>query len=93
MRSLLQTALSCFPALIVAFEEKLRTRLQSHLVEVEYIITQDDTVGKRLDFMMQELHREDNTIDSKSINLEITRVSMELKVIIEQMQEHPQKIK
>lgn len=68
------------------------SRLQAHLDEVERIINQGGAVGKRLDFMMQELHREANTIGSKSVDLEITRISMELKVIIEQMREQVQNI-
>ena len=124
MRQLLQSALPRIPALIAAFEEKLRTRLeeilgsnederihqeitlfagkidvdeelsrlQAHLDEVERILKKGGAAGKRLDFMMQELHREANTIGSKSVDLEITRVSMELKVIIEQMREQVQNI-
>lgn len=68
------------------------SRLQAHLDEVERILNKGGAVGKRLDFMMQELHREANTIGSKSVDLEITRVSMELKVIIEQMREQVQNI-
>ena len=68
------------------------SRLQAHLDEVERIIHKGGAAGKRLDFMMQELHREANTIGSKSVDLEITRISMELKVIIEQMREQVQNI-
>jgi uncharacterized protein (TIGR00255 family) len=68
------------------------SRLQAHLDEVERILKKGGAAGKRLDFMMQELHREANTIGSKSVDLEITRVSMELKVIIEQMREQVQNI-
>ncbi|MDV6347609.1 YicC/YloC family endoribonuclease [Nitrosomonas sp. Is35] len=68
------------------------SRLQAHLDEVERIINKGGAVGKQLDFMMQELHREANTIGSKSVDLEITRISMELKVIIEQMREQVQNI-
>ncbi|WP_295625748.1 YicC/YloC family endoribonuclease [uncultured Nitrosomonas sp.] len=68
------------------------SRLQAHLDEVERILNKGGCVGKRLDFMMQELHREANTIGSKSVDLEITRISMELKVIIEQMREQVQNI-
>ncbi|MBX9917756.1 MAG: YicC family protein [Nitrosomonas sp.] len=124
MRQLLQSAAPRIPALIAAFEEKLRTRLeeilgtqenerihqeitlfaskidvdeelsrlQAHIDEVERIINKGGAVGKQLDFMMQELHREANTIGSKSVDLEITRISMELKVIIEQMREQVQNI-
>lgn len=124
MRQLLVTASPRIPALIAAFEEKLRTRieeilgnqederirqeitlfagkidvdeelsrLQSHLDEVERILKKGGSVGKRLDFMMQELNREANTIGSKSVDLEISRISMELKVLIEQMREQVQNI-
>lgn len=124
MRQLLQSASPRIPALIAAFEEKLRTRLeeilgtqederihqeitlfaskidvdeelsrlQAHLDEVERIINKGGAVGKQLDFMMQELNREANTIGSKSVDLEISRISMELKVLIEQMREQVQNI-
>ncbi|OQW40669.1 MAG: hypothetical protein A4S08_12995 [Proteobacteria bacterium SG_bin4] len=68
------------------------SRLQAHLDEVERILNQGGVVGKRLDFMMQELHREANTIGSKSVDLEISRISMELKVLVEQMREQVQNI-
>lgn len=68
------------------------SRLQAHLDEVERILDKGGSVGKRLDFMMQELNREANTIGSKSVDLEISRISMELKVIIEQMREQVQNI-
>lgn len=68
------------------------SRLQAHLDEVERILNQGGAVGKRLDFMMQELHREANTIGSKSVDLEISRIAMELKVFIEQMREQVQNI-
>lgn len=68
------------------------SRLQAHLDEVERILNQGGAVGKRLDFMMQELHREANTIGSKSVDLEISRISMELKVLVEQMREQVQNI-
>ncbi|MEK6684905.1 MAG: DUF1732 domain-containing protein, partial [Pseudomonadota bacterium] len=68
------------------------SRLQAHLDEVERILNKGGAAGKRLDFMMQELHREANTIGSKSVDLEISRISMELKVIIEQMREQVQNI-
>ncbi|TXI18685.1 MAG: YicC family protein [Nitrosomonas sp.] len=68
------------------------SRLQAHLDEVERILKKGGSVGKRLDFMMQELNREANTLGSKSVDLEISRISMELKVIIEQMREQVQNI-
>ena len=68
------------------------SRLQTHLNEVERILTKGGTAGKRLDFMMQELNREANTIGSKSADLEITNISMAMKVLIEQMREQVQNI-
>lgn len=68
------------------------SRLQTHLSEVERILNKGGAVGKRLDFMMQELNREANTIGSKSVDLEISNISMALKVLIEQMREQIQNI-
>lgn len=67
-------------------------RLQTHLDEVEAVLTRDEPVGRRLDFLMQELNREANTLGSKSNDVEMTRVSVELKVLIEQMREQIQNI-
>ncbi len=124
MRQLMQNAAPRIPALLNAFEEKLRTRIEealgaleedrirqeitlfagkidvdeelsrlhAHLDEVDRILKKGGVVGKRLDFMMQELNREANTLGSKSVDLEISRISMELKVIIEQMREQVQNI-
>ncbi len=75
----------------VDVDEEL-SRLQTHLSEVERILTKGGTVGKRLDFMMQELNREANTIGSKSVDLEISNISMALKVLIAQMREQIQNI-
>ncbi|MEO6561702.1 MAG: DUF1732 domain-containing protein, partial [Nitrosospira sp.] len=49
-------------------------------------------IGKRLDFLMQELNREANTIGSKSVDVEVSKISLELKVLIEQMREQVQNI-
>ncbi|MBV1774471.1 YicC family protein [Burkholderiaceae bacterium DAT-1] len=68
------------------------SRLSAHTSEVRRILKQKGPVGKRLDFLMQELHREANTLGSKSVSLESTQVSMELKVLIEQMREQVQNI-
>lgn len=124
MRQLMQDAAPRIPALLAAFEEKLRTRIEealgaleedrirqeitlfagkidvdeelsrlhTHLDEVDRILKKGGVVGKRLDFMMQELNREANTLGSKSVDLEISRISMELKVLIEQMREQVQNI-
>ena len=75
----------------IDIDEEL-SRLQTHLDEVERILNKGGAVGKRLDFMMQELNREANTIGSKSVDLEISNISMALKVLIEQMREQIQNI-
>jgi uncharacterized protein (TIGR00255 family) len=67
-------------------------RLESHVVEVQSVLQRDEPVGRRLDFLMQELNREANTLGSKSINSETTNHSVELKVLIEQMREQIQNI-
>ena len=68
-------------------------RLRTHIPEVRRIVTeQSGSIGKRLDFLMQELNREANTLGSKSIVGECTQVSVELKVLIEQMREQVQNI-
>jgi len=67
-------------------------RLQSHIVEVENVLKRDEPVGRRLDFLMQELNREANTLASKSIDSGTTRHSVDLKVLIEQMREQIQNI-
>ncbi len=67
-------------------------RLQSHIIEVQKVLASDKPVGRRLDFLMQELNREANTLGSKSINTETTNHSVELKVLIEQMREQIQNI-
>lgn len=69
-------------------------RLDTHLNEIERILSQDnnDAIGRRLDFLMQELNREANTLGSKSVSNITTQASMELKVLIEQMREQIQNI-
>jgi uncharacterized protein (TIGR00255 family) len=67
-------------------------RLDSHLAEVRDIVARDEPVGRRLDFLMQELNREANTLGSKSNDTETTRASVELKVLIEQMREQIQNV-
>jgi len=67
-------------------------RLQAHLTEVAHIVEQDGAVGRRLDFMMQELNREANTLSSKSTSHLTTQIAVELKVLIEQMREQIQNI-
>jgi len=68
------------------------SRLQTHLTEMKRVLAQGGTVGKRLDFLMQELHREANTLGSKSVDAEVSRASMEMKLLIEQMREQIQNI-
>ncbi|MBC7377195.1 MAG: YicC family protein [Burkholderiaceae bacterium] len=68
------------------------TRLDSHLDEIERLTRKGGDVGKRLDFLIQELHREANTMGSKSAALELTRISVDMKVLVEQMREQVQNI-
>jgi uncharacterized protein (TIGR00255 family) len=112
------------PALLIAFQEKLKarlceamincdddrmrqeltlfaskidvdeelSRLQTHLDEVERVLHKGGAIGKRLDFLMQELNRESNTIGSKSVDAEVSKMGVELKVLIEQMREQVQNL-
>lgn len=68
------------------------SRLASHLTEMHRILTQGGAVGKRLDFLMQELNREANTLGSKSVDAEVSRSAMEMKILIEQMREQIQNL-
>jgi uncharacterized protein (TIGR00255 family) len=67
-------------------------RLRTHLDELERLLNQGGTVGKRLDFLLQELQREANTLGSKSVAVETSRTSMALKVLIEQVREQAQNV-
>ena len=67
-------------------------RLTTHIVEVERVLKDKKPIGRRLDFLMQELNREANTLGSKSIDTETTKASVDLKVLIEQMREQIQNI-
>ena len=67
-------------------------RLKMHLQEVTQALEQNDPIGRRLDFLMQELNREANTLGSKSAHAEQTNASVTLKVLIEQMREQVQNI-
>lgn len=67
-------------------------RLDTHVIEVKRSLKQTDSLGRRLDFLMQELNREANTLSSKSIVSETTQAAVELKVLIEQMREQIQNI-
>ena len=71
------------------------TRLNAHLDEIEQCLSSTKPqagVGKRLDFLIQELHRESNTLGSKSTTLELSNISIEMKVLIEQMREQVQNL-
>lgn len=68
------------------------TRLNAHLDEVERVLKAGGAVGKRLDFLMQELNREGNTLASKSVSTELTNIAVDLKVYIEQMREQVQNL-
>ncbi len=72
-------------------EEEL-SRLATHLAEIRRILKQGGAVGKRLDFLMQELNRESNTLASKSVDIDVSQSAVELKVLIEQMREQVQNI-
>jgi uncharacterized protein (TIGR00255 family) len=67
-------------------------RLTSHVAEVKRILNAATAAGKRLDFLMQEMNREANTLGSKSVAVETSQISMELKILIEQMREQIQNI-
>jgi uncharacterized protein (TIGR00255 family) len=67
-------------------------RLETHLDEVTRVLNAGGAAGKRLDFLMQELNREANTLGSKAASLELTQTSVELKVLIEQIREQIQNI-
>jgi len=67
-------------------------RLEAHITEVSDTLKSDDAIGRRLDFLMQELNREANTLSSKSIDARVTRAAVDLKVLIEQMREQVQNL-
>jgi uncharacterized protein (TIGR00255 family) len=67
-------------------------RLESHLVEIREALSSEKPVGRRLDFLMQELNREANTLGSKSADTETTKAAVDLKVVIEQMREQIQNV-
>jgi uncharacterized protein (TIGR00255 family) len=68
------------------------SRLAAHLDEIERVIGAGGAVGKRLDFLMQELNREANTLGSKSVSKELSAAALEFKVLIEQMREQVQNL-
>ncbi len=67
-------------------------RLKTHVEEVQRVLKQNEPIGRRLDFLMQEMNREANTLGSKSADQEMTAIAIELKVLIEQMREQIQNI-
>ena len=67
-------------------------RLCSHIIEVRNILQKGGLVGKRLDIMMQELNRESNTLASKASSIDLTKIAVDLKVLIEQMREQIQNL-
>ena len=67
-------------------------RLLTHVKEIRRALTQGDEVGKKLDFMMQELNREANTLGSKAVAIEMTQTSLNLKIVIEKMREQIQNL-
>ncbi|MFN0039813.1 MAG: YicC/YloC family endoribonuclease [Burkholderiales bacterium] len=75
----------------IDIDEEL-SRLSAHFVEIRRILDKGGAVGKRLDFLMQELNREANTLGSKAVDPEVSQTSMDLKVFIEQMREQIQNI-
>ena len=78
-------------ALRIDVAEEL-TRLNTHLDEIDRLLKKGGEVGKRLDFIIQELHREANTLGSKSAVIEMTQISVDMKVLIEQMREQVQNL-
>ena len=67
-------------------------RLESHVMELKRMIKLDAPSGKKMDFLMQEFNREANTIGSKAISIDISKIAIELKVVIEQIREQIQNI-
>jgi len=86
----LKQELALFATKIDVAEEV--SRLSAHVAEVRRVLDQGGSSGKRLDFLMQELNREANTLGSKSVDAELSQAALELKVLIEQMREQVQNI-
>ena len=86
----LKQELALFASKIDVAEEV--QRLAAHVSEVRRVLAAGGSAGKRLDFLMQELHREANTLGSKSVDAELSQASLELKVLIEQMREQVQNV-
>jgi len=82
---------------MVMFSQKIDVteeieRIETHVAEVRRVLKQGGLVGRRLDFLMQELNREANTLGAKSVDVDTTRASLEMKVLIEQLREQMQNI-
>lgn len=75
----------------IDIDEEL-SRLRTHLQEIRRALDQGGIVGKRLDFLMQELNRETNTVGSKSVDVTVSQIAVDIKVLIEQMREQIQNI-
>ena len=86
----LKQELALFATKIDVAEEL--ARLSTHVAEIRRVLAHGGSVGKRLDFLAQELHREANTLGSKSVDAELSQVSLELKVLIEQLREQVQNL-
>jgi uncharacterized protein (TIGR00255 family) len=84
------TEATAFAIRIDVAEELMR--LSSHVDEIERLVKKGGEIGKRLDFLIQELHREANTLGSKSAALELTHISVDMKVLVEQMREQVQNV-
>ena len=67
-------------------------RIEAHISEVRHVLKHGGLIGRRLDFLMQELNREANTLGAKSVDVDTSRASVELKVLIEQMREQVQNV-
>lgn len=74
-----------------SIEEEL-TRLNSHIAQFKDLLNSEDAIGKKLDFLIQEMNRETNTIGSKSVNLDITNKVIDIKTILEDIREQIQNI-
>ena len=86
----LKQELALFAAKVDVAEEV--ARLSTHITEVRRVLAAGGSAGKRLDFLMQELHREANTLGSKSVDAELSQASLEIKVLVEQMREQVQNL-
>ena len=92
VRAYLDTPIEAFPDVTNA-QVTVITQMPGYAApEIERLIKKGAEVGKRLDFLIQELHREANTLGSKSSNLELTRISVDMKVLIEQLREQVQNL-